>query len=120
MDSENPVGQNPPSEPPAQTERRAAPRLSSTLRVQCYPVGGGLSERRTARVRNVSRTGIGLVLDRCWQVGAAMIVELPVEEGVRSARGRVVHATTLPGGTFLMGCTFDAPLTDAEVQVLAR
>jgi hypothetical protein len=106
--------------PSRESERRAAARHPSTLRINCYPAGSGLAERRLARVRNVSRTGIGLVLDRHWPPGTALIFELPVEDGVRSARGRVIHATSQPGGTFLVGCTFDLPLSDVELQALAR
>ncbi len=101
-------------------ERRNAARFSSSLRIACYPAGSGLLERRTVRVRNVSRSGIGLVVDRHWQPGTALILELPAEEGVRSVRARVVHSTSQPGGTFLVGCTLDNMLTDAEVEALAR
>jgi hypothetical protein len=105
---------------PSEGERRAATRHSSTLRITCYPVGGGLAERRNARVRNVSKTGIGLLLDRHWQSGTALVFELPLSEGIRLTRGRVVHATSQPGGCFLVGCMFDQQLTDEEVQALAR
>jgi PilZ domain-containing protein len=90
------------------------------LRITCYPVGGGLTERRNARVRNVSKTGIGLVLDRHWQPGTALVLELPLAEGIRLTRGRVVHAASRPGGCFLVGCMFDQQLADDEVQALAR
>jgi hypothetical protein len=105
---------------PVEGERRVATRHSSTLRITCYPVGGGLAERRNARVRNVSKTGVGLVLDRHWQSGTALVIELPLAEGIRLARGRVVHATSQPGGCFLVGCSFDQHLSDEEVQALAR
>ena len=105
---------------PTESERRTAARHASTLRIACYPAGGGLAERRTARVRNVSKTGIGLILDRNWQPGQALILELPLGEGVRQARARVVHATSQPGGCFLVGCTLDQSLSDADVQALAR
>ena len=106
--------------PPAEGERRAATRHSSTLRIVGYPVGGGLAERRNARVRNVSKTGIGLVLDRHWQSGLALILELPLAEGIRLTRAKVVHATSQPGGCFRVGCIFDQQLTAEEVQALAR
>src|SRR3954463_7799197 len=98
-------------EGPSEGERRTAIRQLSTLRIACYPAGSGLLERRMVRVRNVSRTGMGLVVDRPWQQGLALILELPAEDGVRSARARIVHATSQPGGTFLVGCVFDTPLT---------
>lgn len=102
------------------SDRRAAPRHSSSMRITCYPANSGFSERRQARVRNVSRTGAGLGVDRSWPAGTVLIVELPIEEGTRAVRARVIHSTLQMGGTFLVGCTFDVPLTDAEVETLAR
>jgi hypothetical protein len=102
-------------------ERRAAPRLPSTLKLTCYPVGGGLMERRQARIRNVSRTGVGLVVDRAWPVGTTLLIELPaVEEAVKTVRVKVIHSTPQMGGMMLVGCSFENQLTDAEVQALAR
>ena len=101
-------------------ERRAAPRHSSSLRITCYPANSGLGERRQARVRNLSRTGVGLGVDRSWPPGTVLIVELPAEDGARAVRTRVVHSTPQGGGTFLVGCTFDVALTDAEVEALTR
>src|SRR5438067_13680560 len=92
---------------PAGAERRAAARHSSTLSITCYPIGGGLTERRRARVRNVSRTGVGLVVDRAWERGVALGLELPGAEGVRVVRAHVTHATPQLGGCFLVGCTLD-------------
>ncbi len=120
MAEEGDVRESTPPSPPPEGERRAAARQLSSLRIACYPAGSGLLERRMVRIRNVSRTGIGLIVDRHWQPGIALILELPAEEGVRSARARIIHATSQPGGTFLVGCSFDNQLTDAEVQALAR
>ena len=109
-----------PGSPSSGAERRAAPRLPSTLKVMCYPSGSGLLERRQARVRNVSRTGIGLSVDRAWPPDTRLMVELPAEDGVRPVRCRVIHSTPQIGGTFLVGCVFESALTDAEVQALTR
>ena len=108
------------SGPPPEGERRTAARHSSTLRITCYPAGSGLGERRNARVRNVSKTGIGLVLDRHWLPEMKLILELPLAEGIRLARAKIVHSTTQPGGCFLVGCLFDQQLADEEVQALAH
>src|SRR5436305_18675 len=73
---------------------------------------------RASRAKQAAcRTAKGETLEA---PATALLLELPGEEGVRVARARVVHATSVPGGTFLVGCTFDAPLSDAEVQMLAR
>jgi hypothetical protein len=74
------------------------------------------------RVRNVSRTGIGLGSDRRWDPGTVLVVELPPEEEGprRSVRARVVHATPQMGGTFLVGCIFLEPLSDADLRLLTQ
>jgi hypothetical protein len=107
----------PPREPPAD-ERRAAPRRGSALKVVCYPAGAGLRERRQGRVRDVSHTGIGLVVDRDWQAGTALVVERPAEGGFKGVRATVVHTAPQLAGTFLVGCVLEMPLTDAEVECL--
>jgi hypothetical protein len=103
-----------------ESERRVAPRLPSTLRVSCYPAGSGVGDRRQARVRNISRTGMGLVVDRRWDPGTTLILDLPVGEAPRPSRARVVHATAQPGGLFLIGCVLETPLSEEEIQELAR
>ena len=105
-------------EPPG-NERRAAPRRQADLRVTCYPAIGGPGAGRPVRVRNLSRTGIGLIVDRHWAPGMALSVALPLPEGgTRPITARVIHATAQPGGSFLVGCAFDVPLTDEEMHAL--
>jgi hypothetical protein len=104
----------------APADRRTAPRFPSTSKLFCYPAGSGLLQRRAGRVRNVSKTGVGLLLDKCWQPGTVMMIELPGAEGPRTVRGRVIHATSQPAGTFLVGCVLDQPMTDAELQALTQ
>ena len=92
MAEEGDARESTPPSPPPEGERRAAARQSSSLRIACYPAGSGLLERRMVRIRNVSRTGIGLIVDRHWQPGIAVILELPAEEGVRAARAILTAA----------------------------
>src|SRR2546421_13030912 len=98
MAEEGNVRPSEPQRPPSEAERRAATRQSSTLRIACYPAGSGVLERRMVRIRNVSRTGIGLIVDRLWQQGLALILELPAEAGGPSARAPVAPSTSQPCG----------------------
>lgn len=101
-------------------ERRGAERLSSNLRLICYPTTSGLLERRPARLRNVSRTGLGLHVDRRWAPGTDLMVELPdlATRKPRPVRARVIHATPQIGGCFLIGCMLETALSEEEVQAL--
>jgi hypothetical protein len=105
---------------PPGPERRAAPRHGSQLRIVCYPAGAGFSERRQVRLQNISRNGLAVIADRRWEPGTTVIAELPVgEEGATIAmRARVIHLTAQLGGCFLVGCSFEAGLTDAQIQLL--
>jgi hypothetical protein len=102
------------------TERRATPRYQSEVRLTCYPVGAGLGAGRQARVRNVSRTGIGLVVDRHWPPGTMLSIALPLgpDGGTRPAMARVIHATALPGGSFLVGCALEVALSEDDLRAL--
>jgi hypothetical protein len=77
-----------------------------------------LTERRQVRLRNVSRQGLALVTDRRWGPGTVLTVELPLGERPTAVRAKVVHATAQMGGTFLVGCVLDTPLTDAQVELV--
>jgi hypothetical protein len=105
---------------PAAVDRRGAARFSSNLRIVCYPAAGGLAERRLARLRNVSKTGIGLHVDRRWEPGTALVVEVQAtaDKKPRLLRVRVIHAKPQVGGCFLVGCLLETALTDEELQGL--
>lgn len=120
MESEGAAREPTSQRPQTEAERRAAPRQSSTLKITCYPVNASLMERRQGRVRNISRTGVGILVDRSWTRGTTIILELPAEDGIKAVQAKVVHATPQFAGNFLVGCALEIPLSDAEVQALSR
>jgi PilZ domain-containing protein len=69
-----------------------------------------------ALVRDLSRGGVGLVLDTFLEPESELTIEIPVAPG--RLRVVVVHATTLPGGKYLLGCRLVKPLSEEEVQKL--
>jgi hypothetical protein len=75
---------------------------------------------RLAAVRDVSRGGLGLVLDVPVARGERVWVELPVQ-GTRFSpcrAGRVAHVRDLGGGAWAVGVAFDAPLPSALREAL--
>jgi hypothetical protein len=71
------------------------------------------------RLQNISRTGLALIVDRNWESGTNLIVELPTAEGgATPSPARVVHATPRLGGLFLIGCILEIPLNEAQLKIL--
>jgi hypothetical protein len=63
-----------------------------------------------ARVRDVSRGGIGLIVDRGFEGGSLLLVELPPSADFPGATvlAYVLRADPLPGGGWALGCAFAA------------
>jgi hypothetical protein len=108
-----------PPAPSSFPERRA------WVRYYCLPPGldrvfvsaGG--QRDPASVQNISRGGIGLLLGRRVEPGTAVRVELGnASATLLDARARVAHVTQEPAGDWLIGCAFDAPLSQEELDKL--
>src|SRR5436309_526985 len=77
-------------------ERRAFVRLDSDLTAACRPPGR-MEPGWLGTVRDVSRGGVGLLLQHCFQRGTFLNVELRRDTGevVRVVRVRVMHATAV-------------------------
>jgi hypothetical protein len=74
-----------------------------------------------ARVHDLSRGGVSLVLDRGHPAGHLLHVELPGDgEGQPggTALAYILRATELPGGAWSLGCAFAAELGDDALRAL--
>jgi hypothetical protein len=71
-----------------------------------------------ARVQDVSRGGINLVVSRPFQGGELLSVELPGVDGQAPSTvlACVVRAEAWPGGEWSLGCTFAAELGDDDLH----
>jgi hypothetical protein len=101
-------------------ERRAHVRYAHALRTTCRPLGQEGGATWAARVCDVSRTGVALLMGRGVMPGSVLVVAL---EGLggrfsRPLLMRVVRARAEGAGTWAVGCTFVTPLADEEVQSL--
>jgi hypothetical protein len=104
-------------------ERRAYVRLDSSLAATCHPAGRVREVGWPGKVRDISQTGLGLVLRHRFRPGTALVIELREGTGkaVQSLAVRVVHATSiLVDGSqcWLVGCLFEAPLGEEEARAL--
>jgi hypothetical protein len=112
-------------EPATSTEidRRAYVRLASDLAATCRPTDRTRDVGWPGKVRDVSCGGIGLLLRHRFRPGTILNVELRDNIGkvLRAVSVRVVHATALleaGNHCWLLGCAFDHPITDEELQSL--
>jgi hypothetical protein len=67
-------------------------------------------------VQDISRGGLGLIVDRRFEPGTLITVDLPlVPECPRPLLARVVHATAHPEGGWLVGCALFDLLPEEEL-----
>jgi hypothetical protein len=73
-----------------------------------------------ATVRNLSRRGIGLILDRKLEPGETLRAELTSLSGLstRSHELRVTRVAAQSSGRYAVGCKFDQPLTHQQMETL--
>jgi serine/threonine protein kinase len=99
-------------------ERRASVRYMSELGCLCNPILGDKTFRWSARVRDISTTGVALLLPRRFEPGTILKVEMgaTAETPSNVLHVRVVRQVRQPGKKWLLGCAFAGPLSDQEAQ----
>jgi hypothetical protein len=105
---------------PGAGDRRAWKRYSCNLEGKCQPLLGGKEVHWMGMVQEVSRGGIRLVLNRRFEVGTLLQVEIR-----RQQKGntdlllvRVVHVMAERPQWWALGCAFVGEITDDEIQLL--
>jgi hypothetical protein len=71
-------------------------------------------------VRDISQTGVGLMLHFPFEPGETVAMELRCQPHGPShmATGRVVHLSRGPQHNWFLGCAFDHPLSSEEFDIL--
>jgi hypothetical protein len=112
------------SKPPG-AERRASVRYQCTPENfsadnSCRPITARKSEAWSAMVRDLSTGGVGILVNRRFEPGTLLSVELQdVEQTVaRVLLVRVVRITRQDQETYLLGCAFTTKLSDADLLAL--
>lgn len=100
-------------------DRRASERLPVTTDTTCAFVSPVVDDFGPGRIKNISMEGIGLHLTRRVEPGMRLAVSLSnaTKRFTKTVIVRVVH-TTPERGAFLVGGTFDTPLTYQELTAL--
>src|SRR5262245_19442396 len=102
----------------ADEERRAWGRFTSDVQTVCHPASDPDGAGLPARVKDVSRGGIRLVVEGGpLEPGDLLSVVLPGAPGGETSTllACVVRSEALPGGHWGLGCSFATRLSDEEL-----
>ena len=100
----------------AEEERRSWGRFPCDVETTCQTTGGA-AKPLAARVRNISRGGVKLVLDRPCQPGELLSLSLPGGEDLEACTVLVcVVRCAGEEQRWQLGCTFATPLDDEDLQ----
>jgi hypothetical protein len=106
---------------PSGAERRRAERHAGNRALLCDVSEGEGGERWTARIHDVSTTGIGLLLSRGPERGTVLTLRFrpPTDSIVPPREACVIHARREhPQALFVVGCAFACELSPDELQAL--
>ena len=101
-----------------QDERRLWIRYPADLKTFVQPADHPGEDRTQARIRDISRGGANLLLDRSFRPGQMLDLQMPLPE----EPNRIVHLLACvvrvkdePNGTCSVGCVFSRELTDEDL-----
>jgi hypothetical protein len=101
-----------------QDERRLWIRYPADLKTCVQPADHPGEDRATARIRDISRGGANLLLDRSFRPGQMLDLQMPLPEEpdrVVHLLACVVRAKDEPNGQCSVGCVFSRELTDEDL-----
>jgi hypothetical protein len=119
MAAEEARAPEPLTPPLTQDDRRGAQR--STCSPQPFwRVAGAGAATAPLHVRDISATGIGLCVGQPLKPGTGLVINLQSRRQrlSRPLAVRVMHATPLADGTWLLGCQFVRRLSDQDMREL--
>ena len=109
----------PPTKPSVKTdERRLWVRYATDLHGNVQLAQPQDSEKILAKVRDLSRGGAKLLVDRLVQPGQMLTLELPAETGeIRTVLACVVRVGVEQGGSWSLGCVFSRELSHDDLGI---
>ncbi len=92
------------------------------LQTSCQPIAarGDKDVQWPAIIRDISLSGLGIVLGRRFERGAGLAIEVPGTDSqpVDTLLAKVEHTTTLPENRWLLRCRFVSELSEDELSYL--
>ena len=107
-------------ETPLQVDRRFMERYPCSRLPAVRVLAKPSFQPSQARVHDVSVRSMGLIMDRAFDVGTILAIQLQSKHAGFSGilSGHVKHATEQPDGSWLIGCVLSRSLTDDEFFAL--
>ncbi|HMC63766.1 MAG TPA: PilZ domain-containing protein [Gemmataceae bacterium] len=101
-------------------ERRAEPRYSANPDASCRVSATDDPESQSAEIDNISARGIKVLVQRGYEVGTFLLVQLTGKNRhlERTVMVRVVRVTAEASGKYALGCAFLTPLEGYELFTL--
>lgn len=100
-------------------EQNGAERFPCEVPTTCQPPSAYTKDPWPATIRDITNGGLRLTLNRRFERGSGLAIELPTESGTTSTvLARVVHVRAFAEGGWLLGCDFISELSDEEVQLV--
>src|SRR5262249_43561108 len=95
---------------------------SCLVETSFHEAGDATPDTWPATVQDVSRGGLALCLGRRLERGTVLTIEVRASEELpaRALSACVMRVQAQGFGHWLIGCEFQEPLTDAEVQALVQ
>jgi hypothetical protein len=104
---------------PRGAERRAFVRYPRRLNMLWQFLGMQQKNLGSARVQDLSVSGVALLFECAFEPDTVLLVRLPTSTlGWTTHLVRIKHIKETAPGHFLAGCAFIKPLTDAELKAL--
>lgn len=104
----------------APPDQRTWIRFATNREARFQKVGDPEKRTYSAKVINLSASGVGLAVTSAIHAGALLSVDLIGADGqiVRTILACVVHVATQPEGQWALGCNFIRELSDEEFRAL--
>ena len=91
--------------------------FSCSVPTTCQPPSAWGKDPWPATIRDITTTELRMTLNRRFERGTGMAIELPGDDGTSSTvLARVTDLRALADGVWLLGCTFISELGSDEVQ----
>lgn len=100
-----------------QGEGQETARRLCQIPTTCQPPSAWCKDPWPATIRDISTAGLSLSLERRFERGSGLAIELPTEDGnTATVLARVMRVDTHPEGGWLLGCDFISQLSEEEVR----